>query len=96
MPNDPNYQAALDFANKYRKREGLEPLSELPRGEIDKVSRCPLARALPGDAYVDGCAAQLEGEAADYIDLPPAVQRFVERFDAEEYPYLIEELSEDA
>jgi len=55
--------AAVNLVNDYRRKVGLEPLDDLPKGDRGDVHRCILARAFNFDCRVSPFGHE---EANDY------------------------------
>ncbi len=76
--------AALRFANRYRKQEGRKPLKGLPKGYRSDPLGCPLGRATLAEADTDW----LQPDDGEQIDYPALVARFVYLFDMGKLPDL--------
>jgi hypothetical protein len=90
---DDSYSAALKWANGIRARKGLEPLHFLPRGTRFANTKCPLARAIDGTVVGSFAYTRFGRESeSKNITIPKAVNKFINKFDAGQYPKLNENL----
>jgi hypothetical protein len=85
VSRDYAYEAALRFANRVRKEEGLKPLKRLPKGWRHDSRACPLAEAT---GYEAGTSELIVG-LCEFRRYPRDVRRFVSKFDKGKYPELV-------
>lgn len=76
--------AALNFANRERKKQGKEPLEELPKGYPCSAGFCPIANAIEMLVTERGDLSRVPSR---WPDTRTAVE-FIARFDAGKYPHL--------
>lgn len=80
-------QSTLDWCNELRAKQGLEALTELPKGRLRDPFSCPCGSAT--NYYVGFEAARFLGSVADAfvdINLPEVVRKFVVLFDNGQLP----------
>lgn len=84
-------RAALDFANGLRQQAGDEPVEDLESGGLNDAASCPIARtAGAGWTVSSALAVCSRGRTLLTAVPPPAVEQFINQFDAGEFPHLIE------
>jgi len=85
----------LDWCNSQRKRKGIEPLTEMPKGYTTDPVSCPCGQATMMSVGNDSACDVSDGQEEPFqYQLPDEVRIFVREFDARHIPELIE--AEDA
>ncbi len=94
MTDEEAIAGTLAWCNERRVEKGMEPLADLPKGQLHKPDSCPCGKAtglkvfsdyyLPADYYPHPSATKV-------LDVPFEVTTFVERFDMGRLPQYQEE-----
>ena len=91
---------ALKFANAVRVKLGRKPVTRLRKGEECSATRCPIARTIGGQIWIDvterRAAAYTDIDDLRYVRNPFLVggrraADFIEEFDDGNYPELVVE-----
>lgn len=92
--NDDIITDTLAWVNQVRSERGMPTLAQLPAGRCGSHDKCPVARALTGTGADRVSVAHdvtfYFGGTAESLPLPYYVGEFIEAFDEELFPELIE------
>lgn len=83
----------LAWCNAQRAARGMEPLERLPKGICMDGWRCVISKALGEGVWVNDVRFGYTPDLASSRELPELVRYWVNRFDAGDFPELIEDAS---
>lgn len=81
-------ERVLQWCNRVRRKFGKKPVARIRCGDVGEIYSCPLANTIGNCAVADELWVETK-EGEEMLYYPRYIERFIEDFDAGEYPELV-------